>query len=113
MKLRVSLVPSSNCSTESQWQHGIVERHGAVMGDIITAVVMETRARGSIHLQDLCLHASMAKHRRPGKTGYSPRALVFGVDEKLMLSGLTHYLEEPDDAALANANQDAEIQKTF
>ena len=42
----------------------------------------------------------MAKNRRPGRTGFSPRALVFGCDERLIASGLNHYLEQPDDAAV-------------
>ncbi len=28
------------------WQKGLVERHGSVLGDIITATVMETPPRG-------------------------------------------------------------------
>ena len=83
------------------------------MGDIISAVVSETSAEGANHMKDICLHASMAKNRRPGKTGYSPRSLVFGVDEKLILSGLNHYLEEPDDAALKNAAQSRSIQDSL
>ena len=60
----------------------------------------------------------MAKNRRPGKTGYSPRTLVFGVDERLVASGLNHYLEEPDDAAISASGADPlykrsmEIRKT-
>ena len=49
----------------------------------------------------------MAKNRRPGKTGYSPRALVFGIDERLVASGLNHYLEEPDDASVLHHDADA------
>ena len=68
---------------------------------------------GDLHMKDVCLHASMTKNRRPGQTGYSPRSLVFGVDERLILSGLNHYLEEPDDAALKNATHDQQIQKSL
>jgi len=57
---------------EAPWQNGMVERHGGVMGDIIAAIVSETGAMGFTHMRDVCLHASMAKNRRPGKTGYSP-----------------------------------------
>ena len=38
---------------------------------------------------------------------------MFGVDEKLILSGLNHYLEEPDDAALKNAAQSRSIQDSL
>ena len=54
----------------------------------------------------LALHASMVKNRRPGRTGYSPRSLVFGLDERLVASGLNHYLEEPDDSSLQASRQD-------
>ena len=99
--------------TEGQWQNGMVERHGGVLGDIVTAVVLETAAAGMMQMRDVCLHASMCKNRRPGKTGYSPRSLVFGVDERLVLSGLNHYLEEPDDAAIANVNHDEGVKRSM
>ena len=54
---------------EAPWQNGMVERHGGVMGDIIDSVVVETGAVGFGQMQDVVLHASMAKNRRPGKTG--------------------------------------------
>ena len=97
--IRTRFVP-----TEAPWQNGMVERHGAVLGDIVTAVVTETGANGLGAMRDVCLHASFTKNRRPGKSGYSPRSLVFGVDERLVLSGLNHYLEEPDDAAMQNGS---------
>ena len=66
----------------------------AVLGDIIEAIVNETSPVGFSQMCDVCLHASMAKNRRPGRTGFSPRALVFGCDERLIASGLNHYLEQ-------------------
>ena len=83
--------------TESPWQHGMVERHGQVLADIIQAVITEKEVRGEKHMNDVALHTSMAKNRRPGRTGYSPRSLIFGLDERLVASGLNHYLEQPDD----------------
>ena len=80
---------------EAKWQNGMVERHGGVLGDIISVTVMETGATGFQQMKDVAIHFCMAKNRRPGKTGHPPRALVFGVDERLVASGLNHYLEEP------------------
>ena len=37
---------------------------------------------------------------RLGRTGFSLRFLVFGFEKQLVASGLDHYLETPDDAAL-------------
>lgn len=42
----------------------------------------------------------MATHRRPGRTCYSPLALIFGLDGRLTTGGLDHCLERPYDAAL-------------
>ena len=103
---------------EAPWQNGMVERHGGVLGDIITVTVMETGAVGFDMMKDVCIHSAMAKNRRPGKTGYPRRTLVFGVDERLVASGLNHYLEEPDDAAISASGADSiykrsmEIRKT-
>ncbi len=99
--------------TEAPWQLGMVERHGGVLGDIIKATVNETSAVGHHQMRDVCLYASMAKNRRPGKTGYSPRTLVFGVDEKLVASGLSHYLEEPDDADVRHSREDPHARKSM
>ena len=53
---------------EAPWQNGMVERHGGVLGDIITASVMETSPVGFQQMTDVCMHAPMAKNRGPGKT---------------------------------------------
>ena len=95
---------------EAPWQHGMVERHGEVLGDVIAVTAQEVGAQGFQQMQDVCLHACMVKNRRPGGTGYSPRTLVFGVDERLVASGLNHYLEQPDDASSAAAS-DASVFK--
>ena len=80
---------------EAPWQNGMVERRGGVLGDIIKAIVLETSPIGYQRMCDVCLHAAMAKNRRPGRTGYSPRALVFGRYEWLIASGLNHSLTTP------------------
>ena len=98
---------------EAPWQNGMVERHRGALGDIIEAIVLETSPVGFQHMCDVCLHASMAKNRRPGRTGYSPRALVFGCDERLIASGLNHYLEQPDDAATHAFYQQPSLQTVY
>ena len=98
---------------EAPWQNGMVERHGSVLGDIITATIQNTSPTGYKQMKDVCLHASMAKNRRPGKSGYSPRTAVFGVEERLIASGLNHYLEEPDDAAIHAAATDTVYKKSM
>ena len=98
---------------ESPWQLGMVERHGAVLADIVTSVVIEKHVSGHENMKDVALHTCMAKNRRPGRTGYSPRSLVFGLDERLVLSGLNHYLEQPDDASIASTTQDPNLKESM
>ena len=100
-------------SLEAPWQNGMVERHGGVLGDIIEAIVLETSPIGYQQMTDVCLNASMAKNRRPGRTGYSPRALVFGCDERLIASGPNHYLEQPDDAAIHASTVDQAYKRSI
>ena len=45
---------------EAPWQHGMVERHGQVLADIIQVVALETGIKGTKQMQDLCLHSCMA-----------------------------------------------------
>ncbi len=53
---------------EAHWQHGLVERHGSVLADVIQAVIIATDVQGTKQMQDVALHASMVKNRRPGRT---------------------------------------------
>ena len=98
---------------EAPWQHGMVERHGSVLADIINVTVAEHGVVGYQQMQDVALHTSMVKNRRPGRTGYSPRTLIFGLDERLVASGLNHYLEVPDDAAIAAANDNPVFKRSM
>lgn len=88
-------------SVEAPWQHGMVEGHGQVMADIIQATISETRVSGTYQMKDVLRMTSLAKNRTLCKTGYSPWALVYGLDEKLLASGLDHYLDKPDDAVIS------------
>ena len=39
--------------------------------------------------------------------------LVFGVEERLVASGLNGYLEQPDDASIAESQKDPDMKKSF
>ena len=73
-------------------------------------IVQEENVRGYREMETVCRHA--AKNRRPGRSGYSPRATVFGFDETRFASGLGHYLEKPDDAALSQVTDDSIMAKS-
>ncbi len=69
-------------------------------------IVQEQGVSGPEEMQRACLYGGIAKNRRPGRTGHSPRACIFGCDEVLPVSGLDHYLEAPQDAHISIACTD-------
>ena len=83
------------------------------MGDIRQAVGAEAGAAGFAQVRDVCLHASMAHNRRPGKAGHSPCSLAVGVDESLAVFRLNHYLEELDGSAVATAAHDPQLFRSL
>ena len=54
-------------ATEAHWQQ-LLERHQDVIGDIIAAMVEETRATGPEEMEQVFDYASQAKNRRPGRS---------------------------------------------
>lgn len=86
---------------DSPWQHGMVEWHGQVMSDTSQAFISETKVSGTAQMTVVLLMTSFASHLQPGRTGYSTRTLIYGVDERLRLRGLDHYFEQPHVAALS------------
>jgi hypothetical protein len=98
---------------ESPWQQGMVERHGGVAGDIIEANVHELQIKGAPEMERTVLQALAAKNRRPGRSGFSPRAMVFGCDERLPGSLLSHRLESPDDVSVSFTTVDPVYQRAM
>ena len=82
------------------------------MQEIIDCILQEGYYTGSDIFQ-VCIRASNAKNSRVGRSGYSPRALVFGKDERVWASCLNHYLEEADDAAIDIAHTDPYYSKAY
>lgn len=61
-------MPPSVFPVEAVWQHGMVDRHGQVLADIVQADVRATSvARGQS--QEVLLYAPMTTHRKPGRSG--------------------------------------------
>jgi hypothetical protein len=98
---------------EASWQHGMTERHGGVLVDIIESVVAELQLKGPEAMSEALIHSSAAKNRRPGRTGFSPRAMVFGCDERLPGSLLSHRLEQPDVVSAAFGSVDAQYTRSL
>ena len=100
-----------------RWKHPGKEAWLKDMVEYLVTLLKQSSWRhppiGFQQMNDVCLHASMAKNRRPGRTGFSPRSLVFGCDERLIASGLSHYLETPDDAAIQASTTDTAYKKSI
>ena len=99
--------------TESPWQNGIVERHGGVLADIVRAIVEEQTVAGWAEMYVTVRKAMQAKNARVGLSGYSPQSLAFGHDQDLWASGLSSWLEEPDDAAIELAHTDPTYARAY
>lgn len=82
------------------WHHGVVERFGQAFADLIHAILAETNVAGTEHMTYVLLTAALAKHRRQGRTGHSPRAFIYGLDERVVASEIDNDLEQPSDAEL-------------
>ena len=73
-------------ATEAPWQTGMCERHGAVLASIIDASVEQLNVVGYEEMSQAMTAATVAKNRRPDRTGFSARSRVFGADETLPAS---------------------------
>ncbi|MCR9077392.1 MAG: hypothetical protein NXI07_15245, partial [bacterium] len=102
--------------TKSPWMHGVTERHGSVIVDIVTALVHEFSINSKEDLSLACAVASMAKNRRPDAFVVSPRARVFGSGERLPGSVIESWLggeRFPEFAVHDAARKDADLQRSF
>eukprot|EP00972_Heterocapsa_arctica_P052568 7733986-Heterocapsa_arctica.AAC.1 len=59
------------------------ERHGAVLASIVDASVKQLSIVGYDEMGHAMTAATVAKNRRPERTGFSARSRVFGSDETL------------------------------
>ena len=101
--------------TESPWQHGLVERHGAVSNDIIRAIVDECSVQGPAEMELAIVAANLCKNRRPDPSGYSPRMRVFGCGDRLPGSVLDSLLSDeqyPEIAVHDAVLKDFQMQKS-
>ena len=70
-------------ATEAPWQNGMVERHGQVLGEIVSTMVDTSQLSGTKDMDMAGVFAAAAKNRRADATGHSARERVFGVKEKM------------------------------
>ena len=68
---------------EAPWQIGVVERAGAVLGEIMRITIDEAYVVGKQEMKLTAVFSAKAKNSRVTASGYSARARVFGLDERL------------------------------
>ncbi|CAK0857899.1 unnamed protein product, partial [Prorocentrum cordatum] len=101
--------------TESPWQHGLVERHGAVSNDIVRAIVDECTIQGPAEMELAIAAANICKNRRVDPSGYSPRMRVFGCGDRLPGSVLDSLLSDeqyPEIAVHDAVLKDYQVQRS-
>lgn len=67
---------------QAHWQHGKIERHGAILKDMIAKVVAETNAVGEDQMDWLRVECTRAKNSLVREHGHSPSHLLFGKEPK-------------------------------
>ena len=77
--------------TEAPWQQAKIERHGAVLGDIVRLTVEEQAVDNAEEMKLVMYYASMVKNRRVDRSGYSPRERVFGSSDRLPGSAIDSF----------------------
>ena len=81
---------------EAPWHQALMERHGAVLGDIARMTIEEVAAVGVDEMRLVCFYAALCKNRRVDRSGYSARERVFGQADRLPGSALGSFLQQED-----------------
>ena len=98
-------------ATESPWQNGLVERHGQVLGEIVSIMVDQSQLKGEADMHMAGVFAATAKNRRPDRTGHSARTRLFGVAERFPGSVLDARLEGENVAEIERCVRDPVMRK--
>ena len=99
--------------TEAPWQIGMVERHGGVLADVVNMTVAQTGATGKTEMMLVLIASAAAKNRRPGLSGHSPRAAVFGMDDRMDGSVIDSLLDGEQLPAHSQAASDTGYQRAL
>eukprot|EP00971_Amphidinium_carterae_P327519 6458931-Amphidinium_carterae.1 len=106
--LEAFAIPSKVAGTAAAWQHGVAERHGAVLAWILAALMHEHGINSAVDLKTALAASCSAKNAQLRRSGYSPEQMVFGRSMTWM-SDLTNLgIENP---ALPQHTLDGEVWK--
>ena len=67
---------------QAHWQHGKIERHGAIAKDMLKKVIIEGDIKTREHMYWAAIEVSNAKNALIREHGFSPSQLVFGRDPR-------------------------------
>lgn len=76
-------IKCTTISTEAHWQNGRAERHGAVLGDMLTKYDVENPILGGDDFEQALVHCTQAKNSLSIRKGYPPEILVLGKSTRL------------------------------
>jgi hypothetical protein len=80
--LRELSITTTITATEAPWQHGVVERHGQVLAEVMSVIVDQCQLTGATDMRMDGIFAVASKNRRTDRTGHSARGRVFGTTER-------------------------------
>ena len=75
-------VPTTITRSHAGWQFGIGERHGSMLGTMISAITAEHQIEGYSGMKTAVSAAMSAKKMTITRDGYTPYQRLFGSDIK-------------------------------
>ena len=81
--LQQSNVKCSTISTNAHWQNGRAERHGDILGHMLSKYDIEHAINTGSELQQALAHCTQAKNALRIRKGYAPEVLVLGKHTRL------------------------------
>lgn len=76
-------IKCTTISTEAHWQNGRAERHGAILGNMLTKCEVEHPIVTSSDFDQMLTHCTQAKNALSIRKGYPPEVLVLGKSTRL------------------------------
>ena len=71
-------IKCSTISTNAHWQNGKAERHGDILGRMLSKFDLEQPIVSAVDLQQALAHCTQAKNALSIRKGYAPEVLVLG-----------------------------------
>ena len=78
-----SNVKCTTISTEAHWQNGRAERHGAILGSMLTKCEVDQPISSGHEFEQMLIHCTQAKNALSIRKGYPPEILVLGKSTRL------------------------------